>query len=167
MATAPRLTYGFEIAIAVASPPSSLILSRIDQLLQRSHEKYPSATPRTITDNGPQFVARDFTDFLRVAGMTRVRTSPYYPPSSGKIERWNRTVKAEEVRLHPSATIDEARTRASAIWAERDRKLEQAREARATRRTLARQEVAAAQSAVEGMTNRCLRTRLTQLSRSR
>ena len=145
----------------------------VELVLQRSREKYPSATPRIITDNGPQFVARDFKEFLRVAGMTHVRTSPYYPQSNGKIERWNRKVKAEEVRLHPSATIDEARTRvsafvahyngtrlhsavgyvtpndvlagrASAIWAERDRKLEQAREARATSRALARQEVAAA-----------------------
>jgi len=36
----------------------------------------PGAKPRLITDNGPQFVARDFRQFVRICGMTHVRTSP-------------------------------------------------------------------------------------------
>jgi hypothetical protein len=47
--------------------------------LQRGLEKYPYAKPRIISDNGPQFIARDFKEFIRVAGLTHVRTSPYYP----------------------------------------------------------------------------------------
>jgi putative transposase len=35
-------------------------------------------------DNGPQFIARDFKEFIRIAGMTHVRTAPYYPQSNGK-----------------------------------------------------------------------------------
>jgi putative transposase len=43
--------------------------------------KYPEVKPRIISDNGPQFIARDFKEFIRISGMTHVRTSPYYPQS--------------------------------------------------------------------------------------
>jgi putative transposase len=45
----------------------------IEVLLQRAREKYPEAKPRIISDNGPQFIARDFKEFIRIAGMTHVR----------------------------------------------------------------------------------------------
>jgi hypothetical protein len=56
-------------------------------------EKYPEAKPRIISDNGPQFIARDFKEFIRISGMTHVRTSPFYPQSNGKIERWHKSLK--------------------------------------------------------------------------
>ena len=34
-----------------------------------------------------QFIAKDFKEFIRISGMTHVRTSPFYPQSNGKIER--------------------------------------------------------------------------------
>ena len=61
-------------------------------------EKYPAARPRIICDNGPQFIAKDFKEFIRISGMTHVRTSPYYPQSNGKIERWHKTLKGECIR---------------------------------------------------------------------
>ena len=51
-----------------------------------------------ISDNGPQFIARDFKEFIRVSEMTHVRTSPYYPQSNGKLERWNHSFKSEGFR---------------------------------------------------------------------
>jgi transposase InsO family protein len=62
----------------------------VEQILQRAREKFPGVTPRIISDNGPQFIARDFKEFIRLGGMTHARTSPYYPQSNGKIERWHR-----------------------------------------------------------------------------
>ena len=53
----------------------------VEILLQRAREKFPDARPRIISDNGPQFIARDFKQFIRLCGMTHVRTSPYYPQS--------------------------------------------------------------------------------------
>jgi putative transposase len=50
-------------------------------VIQRAREKYPNARPRIITDNGPQFIAKEFKEFIRMSGMTHVRTSPYYPQS--------------------------------------------------------------------------------------
>jgi putative transposase len=59
----------------------------IEVIVKRAKESYPDARPRVISDNGPQFIARDFKEFIRISGMTHVRTSPYYPQSNGKIER--------------------------------------------------------------------------------
>jgi len=62
-------------------------------VIERAKEKFPGVTPRIISDNGPQFIAKDFKEYIRLSGMTHVRTSPYYPQSNGKLERFNRTIK--------------------------------------------------------------------------
>jgi putative transposase len=137
--------------------------SDVEIIIQRALEKYPGLKPRIISDNGPQFIAKEFRQFVRICGMTHVRTSPYYPQSNGKLERWHKTLKAEcirpktplsiedarrlvgefvayynTVRLHSGigyiAPIDMLEGRAEAIFAERDRKLEEAREIRRARR---------------------------------
>jgi putative transposase len=59
----------------------------IEVILERAKEQYPGAKPRIISDNAPQFIVRDFKEFIRISGMTHVRTSAYYPQSNGKIER--------------------------------------------------------------------------------
>jgi putative transposase len=71
----------------------------IEVFLQRAREKYPEAKPRITCDNGPQFIARDFKEFIRISGMTHVRTSPhYYHQSNGKLERWHKSLKSECIR---------------------------------------------------------------------
>lgn len=135
----------------------------IEILLQRTREKFPGVAPRIISDNGPQFIANDFKTFIRLCGMTHVRTSPYYPQSNGKIERWHKSLKSEAirpgsplcledavhlvagyvryynaVRLHSAigyiTPSDKLAGREADIFAARDRKLEAAREARARKR---------------------------------
>jgi len=149
----------------------------VEIILQRAREKYPDAHPRIITDNGPQFIARDFKEFIRIAGMTHVKTSPYYPQSNGKIERYHRTIKGECLRFHSPLSLDEARRlveeyvrhynevrlhsgigyvapltklegRDKQVFAERDRKLEEARERRKTHR-----QTAAANQAIASATD--------------
>src|SRR5207245_11669348 len=68
----------------------------VETIIQRAREKYPNERPRLITDNGPQFIAKDFKEFIRICGMTHVKTSPYYPQSNGKIERFHRTLKGRK-----------------------------------------------------------------------
>lgn len=143
----------------------------VECILQRARELHPEARPRIISDNGPQFIARDFKEFVRVAGMTHVRTSPYYPQSNGKIERWHKTVKGGALRPAAPADLEQARSvvtkfvhhynhvrlhsaigyitpndfmngRAPAIWAERDQKLEKARQLRRERRDAQRGQTA-------------------------
>ena len=70
----------------------------VEVVLQRASEKYPEENPRIISDNGPQFIARDFKDYIRIMGMTHMRTSPYYPQSNGKIECWYQSLKQECIR---------------------------------------------------------------------
>ena len=40
--------------------------------------------------------------------MTHVRTSPYYPQSNGKLERFHRTIKNECIRPKTPVSLDDA-----------------------------------------------------------
>ena len=80
----------------------------VETIIQRAREKYPNERPRLITDNGPQFIAKDFKEFIRICGMTHVKTSPYYPQSNGKIERFHRTLKHDAVRTQTPLTKADA-----------------------------------------------------------
>jgi transposase InsO family protein len=135
----------------------------VQTVLLRAREMHPEARPRVISDNGPQFVAREFKQFIRISGMTHVRTSPYYPQSNGKQERWHKSLKAECIRPMCPLDLEDARRmvgeyvghyntrrlhsaigyvtpadmlagRAAEIHAERDRGLEEARRQRAENR---------------------------------
>lgn len=83
--------------------------SEVEIILQRGREAHPGVTPRVITDNGPQFIAKEFKEFIRICGMTHVKTSPYYPQSNGKIERWHKSLKSECIRTHVPLSLDDAR----------------------------------------------------------
>jgi transposase InsO family protein len=77
--------------------------------MQRARERFPDARPRIISDNGPQFIAKDFKEFIRICRITHVRTSPYYPQSNGKIERWHKTLKGECIRVKTPLGLEDAR----------------------------------------------------------
>ena len=83
--------------------------SDIQIIVQRAREKYPGEAPRIISDNGPQFIAKDFKEFIRLCGMTHVRTSPFYPQSNGKLERYHRTLKSECIRPQTPLSLEDAR----------------------------------------------------------
>jgi putative transposase len=46
----------------------------IEIILEHAKELHPEAKPRIISGNGPQFIAKDFKEFIRISGMTHVRT---------------------------------------------------------------------------------------------
>jgi len=75
----------------------SMTESDVQIILQRAREKFSEARPRIISNNAPQFVAREFKEFITICGMTHVRTSPYYPQSNGKLERYHRTTKVGSI----------------------------------------------------------------------
>ena len=81
----------------------------VETILQRGREAVPGVTPRIISDNGPQFVALEFKEFIRLCGMTHVRTSPYYPQSNGKVESWHKTLKRECIRPLTPLSLEDAR----------------------------------------------------------
>ena len=41
--------------------------------------------------------------------MIHVKTSPYYPQSNGKLERWHKTIKSECIRNGTPLSIDDAK----------------------------------------------------------
>ena len=87
----------------------------VEIVRQKARERFPQARPRVISDNGPQFLASDvpvrddFKEFIRVAGMTHARTSPHYPRSNGKAERWHKTLKSECIRPKTPLCVEQAR----------------------------------------------------------
>lgn len=132
-------------------------------VLQRAREAHPHARPRIITDNGPQFIARDFKEFIRLWQTTHVFCSPHYPQSNGKLERYHRTLKEQAIRPKTPLTLEDAKRvvadfiehynttrlhsaigyiapadriagRHTAIFKARDKKLETARENRTIKR---------------------------------
>jgi putative transposase len=86
----------------------SMTEADVELILQRAKEKFPDAQPRIISDNGPQFVAKDFKEFIRISGMTHVKTSPYYPQSNGKLERYHKTIKSTCIRVRTPLSLDDA-----------------------------------------------------------
>ena len=56
----------------------------IELILERAKELHPQAKPRIISDNGPQFIAKDFKEFIRVSGMTHGRLRPTIPNRTEK-----------------------------------------------------------------------------------
>ena len=81
----------------------------VETILQRALEKFPGQKTRMISDNGPQFIAKDFKEFVRIAVLTHVKTSPYYPQSNGKIERWHKSLKNDCIRPGTPLDIEQAR----------------------------------------------------------
>lgn len=147
---------GFSRAIVHWEIREAMTETDVEIILQRARERFPNEKPRIISDNGPQFIARDFKAFIRESGMEHVRTSPYYPQSNGKKERYWLTLKGEALRPRTPLSLEDARRvvavfvehyntvrlhsaigyltpadmmagRADQIHAERDRKLEVAR----------------------------------------
>lgn len=158
---------GYSRAIVHWEIRESMTEHDVQIILQRAHEKHPDAKPRIISDNGPQFIARDLKELIRTLGMTHVRISPGYPQSNGKIERWHQSLKRECVRPKTPLSLDDARREVRAfvdyynnvrlhsaigyvapadrlegrdqtILQERDRRLETARALRKRRRQEAR-----------------------------
>jgi len=82
---------------------------QVELIIQKALEKYPGNAPRLISDNGPQFLAKDFKEFIRNCGMSHVRTAPYYPQSNGKQERMQGTIKQECIRERCPQTLEQAK----------------------------------------------------------
>jgi len=141
----------------------SMTEADVEIILQRARERFPDARPWIISDNGPQFISKDFKEFIRISGITHVKTSAYYPQSNGKLERYHKTIKGTCIRVRTPLSLDDARAivadfvdhyntrrlhsaigyitpkdklegRAEMILAGRDAKLAAAREARKAKR---------------------------------
>jgi transposase InsO family protein len=81
-------------------------------LVTEAKELYPEAkNPRLISDNGRQFISKDFEELLSLLEFGHTCTSANHPQSNGKLERFNRTLKTEHVRRTAYVSYDDARVR--------------------------------------------------------
>lgn len=166
---------GYSRYIVHSEIRESMKESDVEIIVERAKEKYPDARPRIISDNGPQFISKDFKEYIRVSGMSHVKTSPYYPQSNGKLERWHQSIKQESIRPYCPVSLEDARRivteyveyynsvrlhssigyispkvkldgREKEVFQRRDEKLESAREMRRVKRKVVSARVNAASS---------------------
>ncbi len=135
----------------------------IEIILERPKSGTPGLNRGSFPTTDHSLSPRTSRSLFAFRGMTHVRTSPYYPQSNGKIERWHKSLKGECVRPGAPLSLEDARRfvkgyvdhyndirlnsaigyitpkdmlagHQQEIQADRDRKLEAAREQRKNRR---------------------------------
>lgn len=75
--------------------------------IQKAKEKYLSAKPNIITDNGAQYISKEFKAFIKNIEVTHIKTSVAYPQSNGKLERFHRTISQECLRTKSPVSVDD------------------------------------------------------------
>jgi transposase InsO family protein len=88
---------------------------RAELVLTKAREQYPLAKARIISDNGGQFVSKDFRELAALLEFEQTFTSPAHPQSNGKLERFHRTFKTEHVRQSAYFGYEDAKER-MAVW---------------------------------------------------
>lgn len=83
----------------------------VEMVLQKALEEYRNENPRVITDNGGQFISKEFKNYLRFVGIKHSRTRVNHPQSNGKIERFHKSIKTECIRIEPITSKDVAKKR--------------------------------------------------------
>ena len=75
--------------------------------VQKAKDKFPGVKPRIITDNGAQFISKEFKQFIKQAELEQVTTSVKYPQANGKIERFHRSINQECLRIISPVTFED------------------------------------------------------------
>ena len=76
-------------AIPLRSTTSKSIIMTLTEMFSRT------GFPEKLTsDNGPQFVSKEFTAWLQKHGITHSRSTPYHPQGNGVVERLHRTLNS-------------------------------------------------------------------------
>ncbi len=100
---------GYSRCVVHAEIRPAMTETDVEIIVQRAREAFPDARPRIISDNGPQFVSGAFREFIGRCDFSHVTTSPYYPQSNGKIERWQRSAREEALRPKTPLSLEDAR----------------------------------------------------------
>ena len=81
----------------------------VELTIQKALDKHPKEKPRIISDNGGQFISKDFQEFIKIAELTHIKTSVAYPQSNGKLERFHRSIGIECLNTKSFISIEDAR----------------------------------------------------------
>lgn len=66
--------------------------THVIQYIRESIARY-GISDTIVSDNGPQFVSKEFKEFCKENGIRYTKSSVYYPRSNGETERFVRTFK--------------------------------------------------------------------------
>lgn len=80
----------------------------VELTLQIAFEKFPNVKPRIISDNGGQFISKDFALFIKDMELLHIKTSVAYPQANGKIEGYHKTINGECLKTNSFIDIDDA-----------------------------------------------------------
>jgi transposase InsO family protein len=83
--------------------------------IEKAIEKFPGVKPRLISDNGSQYISKDFAEFIKLAGLQHIRTSIAYPQANGKIEIFHKTLNNECLKTTSLIDLDDARKQIAAF----------------------------------------------------
>ena len=81
----------------------------VELTVQRTLEKFPGHKARLISDNGSQYISKDFKEFLKYTELRHIRTSVNYPQSNGKIERFHRSFGDECLKKISMINLEDAK----------------------------------------------------------
>lgn len=62
-------------------------------VLREALDRTPGASPQVVSDNGSEFVDRDFVTVLKAESLQQIRTRVHHPQSNGRVERYHRTFR--------------------------------------------------------------------------
>lgn len=100
-----RSILAWDIRLAMESFDTYMVLFRACELWLPTTD----LNPRLISDNGAQFLTKEYKQVLHEFEMTHVRTSVNHPQSNGKMERFHKTIKHECIRDLPRITEEQFR----------------------------------------------------------
>ena len=73
-------------------PMTSTTTAKTVEVLRQLFSSY-GLPEEVVSDNGPQFISEEFSDFMKANGVKHVRIAPYHPASNGLAERFVQSFK--------------------------------------------------------------------------
>ena len=101
---------GYSRAILAWDIRESMETFDVEIVLYDACEKWilgKNIQPRIITDNGSQFISKDFKLALSEFNIQHTKTSVNHPQSNGKIERFHGSAKSQCLQIIPKLTIQQ------------------------------------------------------------
>ena len=100
---------GYSRSIIAWELRTSMKVKDVNIVFQQAKERYPDAHPRCISDNGSQYKCKEFAKFITRNDYSHTTTSPYYPQSNGKQERFHGSLKKECIRMKCPLSMEDAK----------------------------------------------------------
>jgi transposase InsO family protein len=89
-----RFILGWELQANMAAPSLIEVVQQAVDLTNMTDVPIEDRTT-LLSDNGPGYLSRRFTQYLRLVSIKHITAAPYHPETNGKMERYHRTVKGQ------------------------------------------------------------------------